>query len=116
MTFTPTLSIPRDDVAATLTAYEPSTTREDIDRYMSQMQSMFTHLVTVDGLDAQAAEQSVRGMYLEELSAATAERNDQDEIEEATEDDVLNMTFEEAMSGGGCDSYEEFEQRYSTWL
>lgn len=116
MTFPPTLSIPRDDVAATLTAYEPSTTHDDIDRYMSQMQSMFTHLVTNDGLDAQAAEQSVRGMYLEELTAAIAERDSHDDVDEAMEDDVLNMSFEEAMNGGGCDSYEELEQRYSKWL
>lgn len=80
------------------------------------MQSMFTRLITHDGLDIAAAEQTVRAIYLEELNVAVAERDSHGRAEEATEEEVANMSIEDVMDGAGCDSYEEFEQRFSKSL
>lgn len=108
--------IPRADVAATLRAYDPSTPPDDIDHLLGQMQTMFTRLVNRDGYSHQAAEQAVRGMYLDEYTAAITERDNRTPVRKATEEEIAGISIADALNGAGCDSYEEFEERYRDWL
>lgn len=108
--------IPRADVAATLRAYDPSTPPDDIDHLLGQMQAMFTRLVNRDGYSHQAAEQAVRGMYLDEYTAAITERDNRTPVRKATEEEIAGISIADALNGAGCDSYEEFEQRYRDWV
>ena len=108
--------IPRADVAATLRAYDPSTPPDDIDLLLGQMQSMFARLVNRDGYSYQAAEQAVRAMYLDEYTAAITERDNRVPVRKATEEEVAGISIADALNGAGCDSYEEFEQRYRDWV
>lgn len=108
--------IPRADVAATLRAYDPSTPPDDIDHLLGQMQAMFTRLVNRDGYSHQAAEQAVRGMYLDEYTAAITERDNRTPVRKATEEEIAGISITDALNGAGCDSYEEFEERYRDWL
>lgn len=108
--------IPRADVAATLRAYDPSTPPDDIDHLLGQMQAMFTRLVNRDGYSHQAAEQAVRGMYLDEYTAAITERDNRTPVRKATEEEIAGISIADALNGAGCDSYEEFEERYRDWL
>lgn len=108
--------IPRADVAATLRAYDPSTPPDDIDHLLGQMQAMFTRLVNRDGYSHQAAEQAVRGMYLDEYTATITERDNRTPVRKATEEEIAGISIADALNGAGCDSYEEFEERYRDWL
>lgn len=112
----PDLPIPQADVAATLRAYDPSATPDDIDLLLGQMQAVFTRLVNHNGYSHQAAEQAVRAMYLDEYTAAITERDNRVPVRKATEEEVAGITIADALNGAGCDSYEEFEQRYRDWL
>lgn len=112
----PELPIPQVDVAATLRAYDSSTSPDDIDLLLGQMQSMFARLVNHDGYSYQAAEQAVRAMYLDEYTAAITERDNRVPVRKATEEEVAGITIADALNGAGCDSYEEFEQRYRDWV
>lgn len=112
----PELPIPRADVAATLRAYDPSTTPDDIDLLLKQMQAMFTRLVNHNGYSHQAAEQAVRAMQLDEYTAAITEQDSRTPVRKATEEEVAGITIADALNGADCDSYEEYEQRYRDWL
>lgn len=112
----PELPIPQVDIAATLRAYDSSTSPDDIDLLLGQMQSMFARLVNHDGYSYQAAEQAVRAMYLDEYTAAITERDNRVPVRKATEEEVAGITIADALNGAGCDSYEEFEQRYRDWV
>lgn len=112
----PELPIPQVDVAATLRAYDSSTSPDDIDLLLGQMQSMFARLVNHDGYSYQAAEQAIRAMYLDEYTAAITERDNRVPVRKATEEEVAGITIADALNGAGCDSYEEFEQRYRDWV
>jgi len=112
----PELPIPQVDVAATLRAYDSSTSPDDIDLLLGQMQAMFARLVNHDGYSHQAAEQAVRAMYLDEYTAAITERDNRAPVRKATEEEVAGITIADALNGAGCNSYEEFEQRYRDWV
>ncbi len=106
------LPIPTEDVAATLTAYEPATTAEDIRHYCAQMQEQYTSLIVMHGMSEGEAEQTVRALYLEELNAAVAQREDDEDVEDWVEDitweDIEGLTVQEIMNR--CESAEQFDR------
>ncbi|MGO2651383.1 MAG: hypothetical protein ACTH92_11460 [Corynebacterium variabile] len=106
------LPIPTEDVAATLTVYEPATTAEDIRHYCAQMQEQYTSLIVMHGMSEGEAEQTVRALYLEELNAAVAQREDDEDVEDWVEDitweDIEGLTVQEIMNR--CESAEQFDR------
>lgn len=106
------LPIPTEDVAATLTTYEPTTTTEDIRHYCVQMQEQYTSLVVVHGMSEGEAEQTVRALYLEELDAAVAQQEGEEDAEDWMDDitweDIEDLTVQEIMNR--CESSEQFDR------
>jgi predicted glycosyltransferase len=106
------LPIPTEDVADTLTAYEPTTSAEDIRHYCAQMQEQYTSLVVVHSMSEGEAEQTVRALYLEELDAAVAQREDDEDAEDWVDDitweDIEDLTVQEIMNR--CESAEQFDR------
>lgn len=106
------LPIRTEDVAATLTAYEPTTTADDVRHYCAQMQEQYTSLIVMQGMSEGDAEQAVRALYLEELNAAVAQREVEEEAEEWVDDvtweDIEGLTVEEIMDQ--CESSEQFDR------
>ncbi|MGO1950731.1 MAG: hypothetical protein ACTH1D_13930 [Mycobacteriaceae bacterium] len=106
------LPIPTEDVAATLIAYEPTTTAEDIRHYCAQMQEQYTSLIIVHGMSEGEAEQTVRALYLEELNEAVAQREDEEEVDDWIDDltwgDIEDLTVQEIMNR--CESAEQFDR------
>ncbi|MGP5931003.1 hypothetical protein [Corynebacterium glyciniphilum] len=111
-----TLPIPIEDIRASLLAYDPDTTEEEIRGYEMQMTDHYNALINVHKMSDGEAGQVVRAQYLEEFNAAVAERELKEPIREATWEEFANLTHTDIMNGAGCDSYEEFEQRFGKWL
>ncbi|MCJ7857682.1 hypothetical protein [Corynebacterium kalidii] len=111
-----TLPIPTEDIRASLLAYDPATSEHDLCGYEKQMADHYNALVTVQHMSVGRAEQVVRALYLEELNAAVAQRERKEPVKEATWEEFEALTYTDIMNGAGCDSYEEFEQRYAKWL
>lgn len=112
------LPISHERVAATFCAFEPGATEDQVRQYREEMKGMYNYFVNVEKRSQYDAEQTVRGMYLEELDAAVAEREakKQRKVRKATAEEVAALTWEDIMDGAGCDSYEEFEEKYGEWL
>lgn len=112
------LPISLDRVTATFRAFEPGATDDQVRRYREEMQSRYDYFVNVEKRSLYDAEQTVRGMYVEELDIAVAEREakKQRKVRKAIAAEVEALTWEDIMNGAGCDSYEEFEEKYGEWL